>query len=142
MMMEQRDVVVSAYVAYMRKQNNNVEKGRSTLAARGYEIVDCEGPVTHDGRPIFEMYGRRWAMTPTVHARYVDEQILAARAARPVDDAPASEPSCVAIIDGHLCGGTLARALICPKCDLGKHGVAATLVCDVCGAVTAEMRQP
>lgn len=77
------------------------------------------------------------------HPVYADDDLALAVAAQ-----QGSEPSrqaggpatCNALIDGQLCGGTLVRASVCPRCALGKQGVVATLTCDVCGHVSAIMR--
>ena len=75
----------------------------------------------------------------------LDAMLAMAKERKAEQDAQHPEPQtpptvCKALIDGQLCGGTLVRAAVCPRCALGKSGVAATLTCDVCGHVTAIMR--
>lgn len=114
--------VKAAYERWLQTQASNDERSADALVAMGYEVI-----TGADARPGFEVYGRRWAYKPD-----------AAGAGQP--NPPAAKDACMTLIDGQLCGGALVLASVCPKCALGKMGVAATLTCDVCGHVTAIMR--
>ena len=130
--------VRAAYIARMSGAKGRRQRLEGMMDAAGFERVDAAGPLTADGREVVSIGGLDWALRPEVHK----ERLAAAFAAARVKQAtPQSYAQCPALIDGQLCGGTLVRTPICPKCDLGRHGVAATLTCDVCGAVTAEMRR-
>lgn len=108
------------------------------MIKRGWEPVDNDGDLTMDGREVVHINGKSWALKPEVHAQRLAE----ARAKQQSQSThPTTPPTvCTTLIDGQLCGGTLIRAAVCPRCALGKSGVAATMTCDVCGHVTAIMR--
>lgn len=118
------------------------------LASQGYEVVSEDGKLTSDGREIVRVAGESWALKPEIHAQRLAAAMEQARqrdAAIAEQQAQqskqATQPTtCTSLIDGQLCGGNLVRAAVCPRCALGKMGVAATLTCDVCGHVTAIMR--
>lgn len=118
------------------------------LIGQGYERVEVatDDLLTPDGREIVRAAGESWALRPDIHAQRLAEAMErakqrdgAAKQAAQQTSLPA-QSTCTALIDGQLCGGTLVRAAVCPRCALGKSGVAATLTCDVCGHVTAIMR--
>lgn len=105
--------------------------------------------LTEDGRELLWMDGIPYAMRPEIHAKRLAKAMEQARK-RDVALAAQKEQTtntttqattCTTLIDGQLCGGMLAMAPVCPRCALGKSGVAATLTCDVCGHVTAIMRE-
>lgn len=101
--------------------------------------------LTDDGRPVFWYANEPWVTKKEIHAKRLAEAMEQARQRDAAMAAQQSQPSqspttCTSLIDGQLCGGTLIRAAVCPRCALGKSGVAATLTCDVCGHVTAIMR--
>lgn len=101
--------------------------------------------LTDDGREIIWINGSAWALRPEIHAKRLSEAmeqakqrdaaIAAQQAQQPKQTA--QQTTCPSLLDGQLCGGTLVRAAVCPRCALGKSGVEATLTCDVCGHVTA-----
>ena len=130
-----------------------VEKGRiaasSALLAHGLVQVDADGNgMLQDGRSVIYAHGKAWALRPEVHAQRLAEAMeqarkrdaaIAEQQSQPTP--PSQQPTaCASLIDGQLCGGTLVRAAVCPRCALGRAGVAATLTCDVCGHVFAVMR--
>lgn len=116
------------------------------MLSSGFEVVNVPDDVflTADGREILHAYGKTWALKPEIHAQRLAEAMEQARqrdAALAGQQQQAKQPNvCTTLIDGQLCGGTLVKASVCPRCALGKSGVAATLTCDVCGHVTAVMR--
>ena len=121
----------------------------NTMSAAGFELVQSGGGMlTDDGREIAWACGKAWALRPEIHAKRLAEAMELARKRDAAMAEPQSQPAhpsqqqttCTSLIDGQLCGGTLIRAAVCPRCALGKSGVAATLTCDVCGHVTAVMR--
>lgn len=118
--------VTAAYERWAKTQANNDALSAAALGAMGYEEI-----IGLDPRLGFEAYGRRWAYKHDAPGK-------SAGLGQPSN--PAAEDVCRALIDGQLCGGTLIRAAVCPRCALGKSGVSATLTCDVCGHVTAVMR--
>lgn len=106
------------------------------------ESVSIGQSLTDDGREILRAHGNAWALKPEIHAQRLAEAMEQARQ-RDAAIAPQQaqqQTACTALIDGQLCGGTLVRAAVCPRCALGKSGVTATLTCDVCGHVSAIMR--
>lgn len=112
------------------------------IISRGYEVVDAEtGSIAINNgdmaRPVYWVKGKSYALPTGVHLAMVTQQIKTAITNAPKEHNP---KMCTAVIDGQLCGGTMVRLAVCPRCALGRMGVAATLTCDVCGAVTAEMR--
>ena len=122
---------------------------RTYLVEAGFEEVDVAAltgeMLTQDGREVLWSAGKAWALQPEIHAKRLAEAMEQAKqrdAALAGQQQPASPPTvCTSLIDGQLCGGTLINAPVCPRCVLGKMGVAATLTCDVCGHVTAIMRE-
>lgn len=127
----------------MENEHHNIDVSGS------YERVVC-GPdewLTQDGREIIRADGWAWALRPAVHARRAAEALECANLrskvaaqAEPDTTTAACRGTCTTLIDGQLCGGILVKASVCPRCALGKSGVAATLTCDLCGHVSAVMR--
>lgn len=118
--------VRDAYQQWERTQHNNLSRSVEAMVNMGYEDI-----TDGNDRAGFVALGRRWAYRHAV-----------AGPAAPTDQPcrPAKRDTCAALIDGQLCGGTLINTPVCPRCALGKSGVAATLTCDVCGHVSAIMR--
>ena len=116
----------------------------------GFELLDIPADrlLTEDGREVLRAHGKAWVLKPEIHAKRLaeameqarqrDAAIAAQQAQQPKQTT--QQTTCTTLIDGQLCGGTLIRAAVCPRCALGKMGVVATLTCDVCGHVTAIMR--
>lgn len=140
------DVVRAAYISRARLESGRIADSRQMMQGNGFELIDAPDDrlLTDDGREILHAHGKAWALKPEIHAQRVAEAVEYARQrseAMPASQQPATPPAtCTALIDGQLCGGTLIRAAVCPRCALGKSGVAATLTCDVCGHVTAIMQ--
>lgn len=140
-------VVREAFVARARAEAGRNAILRGVVRDAGYEqvSVDPSALLTPDGREVLRLCGRTWALLPEIHAQRLAEAMEVARqrdAAMAAQQQPATPPTtCAALIDGQLCGGTLVKTPVCPRCALGKSGVAATLTCDVCGHVTAVMRE-
>lgn len=140
--------VRTAFIAAARREAGRVADDEGWLRDRGYEPVEVDSgsSLTHDGREVLRLRGQPWALRPETHAKRLAEAIDQARqrdaamAAQQEPSPPKSPTVCSALIDGQLCGGTLVRAAVCPRCALGKMGVDATMTCDVCGHVTAIMR--
>lgn len=142
--------VREAFVARARAESGRNAILRGVVREAGYEqvSVDPAALLTPDGREVLRLCGRAWALTPAIHAARSADALAQAKQMA-VAAQQGSEPSrqaggpatCTALIDGQLCGGTLVMAPVCPRCALGKSGVAATLTCDVCGHVTAIMRE-
>lgn len=138
-----------AYISRARLEAARIASVFDMMEVNGFELLDIpDGQLlTEDGREILHVHGKAWALQPEIHAKRLTEAMEQAKqrdAALVVKNAasrPQSHPAtCTSLIDGHLCGGTLIMAPVCPRCALGKSGVAATLTCDVCGHVTAVMR--
>lgn len=139
--------VKSAYVLRARLAAGRISTARQWMLDKGFERVEVTGDalLTDDGREVLRAHGKAWALKPGVHAQRLVEAIARAKqrdAAMAAQQQPATpSTTCAALIDGQLCGGMLVMAPVCPRCALGKSGVAATLTCDVCGHVTAIMRE-
>lgn len=141
------DAVRTAYITRARLESGRITTARQMMLDSGFEQVDVseDARLTKDGREILRAHGKAWALKPEVHAQRLAEAMEQARKRDAAMAAQQSQPSqspttCTSLIDGQLCGGTLIRAAVCPRCALGKSGVAATLTCDVCGHVTAIMQ--
>lgn len=138
--------VRAAFIARSRFESGRISGALQMMEREGFEQIDIpEGQLlTEDGREILHVHGKAWALQPEIHAQRLAEAMEQARqrdAAMAAQQQPATPPTtCAALIDGQLCGGTLINAPVCPRCALGKSGVAATRTCDVCGHVTAVMR--
>ena len=142
--------VRTAYINRTRLEKQRIEDFDGWMLENGYERLEIpsEQLLTEDGREVLRAHERAWALRPEIHAKRLaeameqarqrDAAIAAQQAQQPKQ--PAQQTTCTALIDGQLCGGTLIRAAVCPRCALGKSGVVATLTCDVCGHVTAIMR--
>jgi hypothetical protein len=132
--------------------DGRIDEARGWLKSRGWTEIDAvpDDTITApdqrrympDGREIMSAQGKLWVLSPDEHKRRIAADMAAKRAGqeRAQSDQALPPDTCTAIIDGQLCGGSLKIAPVCPRCALGKHGVSATLTCDVCGAVTAVMR--
>lgn len=132
------------WIARARAEARRPTTGAS-LSALGFERVDVPGDnlLTDDGREVLRAHGKAWALKPEIHAQRLAEameQVKQRDAANAEQSQQQTDTTCTALIDGQLCGGTLINAPVCPRCALGKSGVAATRTCDVCGHVTAVMR--
>lgn len=141
--------VRAAFIARSRFESGRISGALQMMEREGFEQIDIpEGQLlTEDGREILHVHGKAWALQPEIHAKRLTEameqakQRDAALAVKNAASRPQSHPAtCTSLIDGHLCGGALAMAPVCPRCALGKMGVAVTLTCDVCGHVSAVMR--
>lgn len=137
----------AAYISRARLEAGRVATAQQMMIDNGFERVEITGDalLTDDGREVLRAHGKAWALKPEIHAKRRAEAIAAgvnAAVAVAASQQPATPPTtCTTLIDGQLCGGTLVKAPVCPRCALGKQGVAATLTCDVCGHVTAIMRE-
>lgn len=137
----------SAYISFIKARKLRTDEGRSMMIDSGYEESAADGPVLQDGRDVVELFGKKWALRPDVHAERVrialelaQENAATRRAERQPDSEEGAAVMCLQLIDDQLCGGNITRESVCPRCALGRRGVVATLTCDVCGAVTAVMR--
>ena len=144
------DEVRSVFVLRSKVESGRIADTRQWMLDNGFEMLNVSAGalLTDDGREILHAHGKAWALKPEIHAKRLAEAVEQARqrdAAIAAQQAQQPEPQtpptiCTSLIDGQLCGGTLVRAAVCPRCALGKSGVAATLTCDVCGHVTAIMQ--
>lgn len=138
--------VRTLYINRARIESGRRERVEAWMLDNGFEPLDVpdDALLTADGREILRAHGKAWALKPEVHAQRLAEAMEQARqrseAMGAQQQSPAPSTTCTALIDGQLCGGTLIKASVCPRCALGKSGIAATLTCDVCGHVTAVMR--
>ena len=134
------------WVSRARLESGRIADTRQWMLDNGFEMLNVseDALLTDDGREILHAHGNAWALQPEIHAKRLAEAMERARqrdAALAGQQQQAKPPTvCTSLIDGQLCGGTLNRAAVCPRCALGKSGVTATLTCDVCGHVTAIMR--
>lgn len=128
------------YIMRALAESDHRRSALQWLANNGIELLDipADQHLTDDGREVLRAHGKAYALRPEMHAKRL---AVGTEQARQRDHVrPPDAPTCVALIDGQLCGGTLVRAAVCPRCALGKSGVTATLTCDVCDRVTAIMR--
>lgn len=144
--------VRAAYISRVRLETGRITDARKWMADNGFELLDVSAPrlLADDGREILRAHGKAWVLKPEVHAQRLAEALEQAKqrdAAKKQAEQQSPPPekreqptTCTALIDGQLCGGTLINTPVCPRCALGKSGVAATRTCDVCGHVTAVMR--
>ena len=139
--------VRAAYITRSRIESGRIADTRQWMLDNGFELISVseDALLTDDGREILHAHGKAWALKPEIHAQRLAEAMEQARkrdAAMTDQQSQPTQPiqpptACTSLIDGQLCGGTLVRASVCPRCALGKSGVTATLTCDVCGHVTA-----
>lgn len=154
---EERAVAAFAVVDFSLARSSWISRARAEAGRKatafdsmreiGFAPIDAKAGqlLTEDGREILHVHGNAWVLQPEIHAKRLAEAMEQARK-RDAELAAQKEQTantttrattCAALIDGQLCGGTLIRASVCPRCALGKSGVEATLTCDVCGHVTA-----
>lgn len=132
--------------------DGRIDEAREWLISRGWEeIHEVPADALHapdgktylpDGREILRSQGLLWALTPAEISRRtaIDmEQSQGRAAAVAVAEQANRDDVCLSVIDDQLCGGSLTRVPVCPRCTLGKQGATATLTCDVCGHVTVVM---
>ena len=137
----------SSWISRARAEAGRKATAFDSMREIGFAPIDVPAGqlLTEDGREILHMHGKSWVLQPEIHAKRLAEAMEQARKRDAAMAEQQSQPSqspttCMSLIDGQLCGGTLVRASVCPRCALGKSGVTATLTCDVCGHVTAIMR--
>ena len=142
--------VRALWIFRARNEAGRIADAKAGMLVNGFEQIDVanDALLTDDGREVLRAHGRAWALRPEIHAQRLAEAIEQARqrdAALAGQQQPAQlapPPTvCTSLIDGQLCGGSLTLTPVCPNCALGKSGVAATLTCDVCGHITAIMRE-
>lgn len=144
--MHDMSIVRASYISRCRLESGRISDTRIWMVEHGFEVIDVPDGclLSDDGREILRAHGKAWALRPEIHATRLAEALDQARqrdAADAQSTQPLTQPTlCPALIDGQLCGGTLSATHVCPKCALGKQGVAQVLTCDVCGAQTAVMR--
>lgn len=123
--------VVETFVAYQRSENFNNEKGRVALVEQGYEETNCTNLLLPDGREVVEMFGKRWALRPEVHAERLAaamEQARSRDATIAMEDPETAETKSVAGTDGLAemlcpkCGDALQYSSVCGACAAGKAG--------------------
>ena len=141
------ETVRTAYIDRARIESCRIADTKQWMLDSGFEVLDIPSDqlLSDDGREVLHLYGNAWALKPEVHAQRLAEAMERAKQRdaamaeqQPQPTQPIQPPTtCTSLIDGQLCGGTLIRASVCPRCALGKSGVEATLTCDVCGHVTA-----
>jgi hypothetical protein len=129
--------------------DGRIDEAREWLVSRGWVeveavpndaiVADDKKTYLPDGREVMPAQGKLWVLSQDEHARRLAVRMDRSREPKEAREQPISPATCAAVIDGQLCGGELTRKPVCPRCALGKHGVSATLTCDVCGTVTAEM---
>ena len=142
--------VKAAYIDRIKTENERVNEARSWLVSKGYvelsgndqETIISVGSDEYlpDGRVVIRAQKKVWALPAEVHKKNIEQAIDAAQRNAEPTPVAMEQASCPALIDGQLCGGALSATPVCPKCALGKQGVAQILTCDVCGAQTAVMR--
>lgn len=138
--------VRAGFIARAQIESGRIADARQWMIDNGFERLDIQDGqlLTEDGREVLRAHGKAWALKPEIHVQRLAvamEQERQRDAALAGQQRQAKQPNvCTALIDGQLCGGTLIMATVCPRCALGKSGVAATLTCDVCGHVMAVMR--
>ena len=157
---EERALAAFAVVDFSLARSSWISRARAEAGRKatvfdsmreiGFAPIDVPAGqlLTEDGREILHVHGNAWVLQPEIHAKRLAEAMEQARkrdaamAEQQSQPTPPIQPptTCTSLIDGQLCGGTLIRAAVCPRCALGKSGVAATLTCDVCGHVTAIMQ--
>lgn len=134
----------AAFIARSRLESGRIADTRQWMQDNGFDLLDIPEDLllTDDGREVIRAHGKAWALKPEIHAARresaIADGVAAERARR--EQGQSHGATCTALIDGQLCGGALIKSPVCPRCALGKSGVAATLTCDVCGHVTAVMR--
>ena len=98
----------------------SLDELEAKLLADGYERVECESPITEDGRQVLRFNDRAYALRPEVHKERLATEFEAEKAAR-----LASETKSVV-------GTESISTLVCPKCAAGKLGYRHRYLC-VCG---------
>ena len=143
------DSVRALWISRARAESGRRVDSEKIMRENEFELVgeNVDSRMTDDGREILRAHGKAWALRPEIHAKRLDEAIeqakqrdAAMRSQGPAAAANNPPTTCSALIDGQLCGGSLSATPVCPKCALGKQGVAQITTCDVCGAQTAVMR--
>ena len=133
--------VRSGFIARVKAENERINEARAWLVSQGYEeLVDFDestvinaGDVEYlpDGRVLIRAQKKSWALSAETWAQRQSEAMAQAkqREASSVEPVSANKKPlvCSALIDGQLCGGTLIRAAVCPRCALGKSCVTSTM---------------
>lgn len=136
MMLNPKEKVVAAYVAYMQKINENNEKGRLYLKTKGYEEVSVHSKMTEDGRMVFESYGKKWAQQKEKHDAEIEESIDSAIVAKVLSSGGKQvETKSVTNTEGlssfvcPKCSENLQCFAVCPACAAGKIGYTHRYTC-------------
>ena len=145
--MHDMSIVRASYISRCRLESGRISDTRIWMVEHGFEVIDVPDGclLSDDGREILHAHGKAWALRPEIHATRLTEALDQARQRDAAIAAQSTQPLtqlaiCTAVIDGNLCGGDLTLTPICPRCALGKQGVAQIMTCDVCGTQTAVMR--
>lgn len=147
MMKDTISEVRAAYISRVHYEKGRIAEWRELLLSSGFvecsdcDIVDAGDKLyTTDGRIVIRAAGSVWAITIEQHKAMVATGIRRGIHRDQEMQKKDQSATCTTLIDGQLCGGSLIMSSVCPRCALGKSGIAATLTCDVCGHVTAIMR--
>lgn len=134
--------VRAAWVARVRVEHGRENTMEVGLVASGFERVECDGPLTPDGREVMRVRGRAYALRSDVHSKRLAQRMDAAlrnaqtqqpvRPALPVRESIAAT-TCPQMIEGKPCGASLNRKGVCPSCETGKMGYKYRYTCEVCG---------
>lgn len=143
MKMLPHDEVIKTFVAYQRSENGSAEKGRAALIEQGHEEVEHDGLLLPDGREVFAMWGKRWALRPEVHAERMAQALeqarerdalIAAQKPNTAETKSVAGTDAISALVCPKCGDSLQHTRVCPACAAGKLGYKHRYTC-VCGGV-------
>lgn len=143
------DSVRALWISRARAESGRRVDSEKIMRENEFELVDADvdSLLLDDGREILRAHGKAWALRPEIHAQRLavalelaQQRDAVIKSQNQAAETSGSPTICTSLIDGQLCGGVLSATSVCPKCALGKQGVAQIMTCDVCGAQTAVMR--
>lgn len=140
------DVITSAYERRLKAESGKIDSELLRLREQGFEEVEVlpDDVMTSDGREVMRVYGRAWALTPSVHAARKTERLEAAlefakkkeaarEAARQGKFKSPPPGEALASVLCPIDHAVMAKSPVCPKCEKGRAGYKVLCVCTECG---------
>lgn len=138
-----KHVVLAAIRQWAVTAVHRREKIEDALVGEGFERVGvADGrSATDDGRQVYHVAGRAYALRPDVHAERLAAALDAAKKRQP-------EPETKSVVGTESlsamacpkCGDSLQHTAVCPNCAAGKLGYRHRYTC-VCGGVDLISRE-
>lgn len=127
----------SAFITRSRVESGRIKDKRAWLLKNGFEpVVAAKGDLlTADGRVVFWVRGKAFALTKDRHEERLAVSLAASRPTKPEPETKSvAGTEALSSMVCPKCGDSLQHTTVCPKCAAGKLGYRHRYTC-VCGGV-------